>query len=151
MKFSKYERAFGCVQSAEISCAKYVDEVVEVLRKATAPMSCAEIGEQVFGKKEYHRAELCKSYSAKIGTVLTRLVNGGYVDTDERKGIPHSFTVQEEYWVDANDEPEYIAITDCFGRKYKVENPYFKGYKRVKMQPVTKLVYKNIRTYIWIG
>ncbi len=153
MKVTEYEKTYVSVKNA-ISATKYVEAVVEFLRKQTAPATCTEIGKGVFGDV-YSRSCMSKSYAAQMGQVLRHLRKGGFIKVEERKGDPIEIEI-EEYIVpeDENGEPPMLTVHDEQGREFRIDNPNYNrmdAWRRGHWGRVKKTVIPTIKTYIWVA
>ena len=151
MKVAEYEKTYVSVSKA-IDDVRHVEAVVEFLRKQIAPVTCAEIGNAVFGG-EYSHSYMSKSYAAQMGQVLRHLRKGGFVKVEERKGDPIEIEVED--WIsepDIHGESATIIVHDDKGREYHINNPhYVGGWRHGHWGKVKKTVTPTIRAYLWVA
>lgn len=143
MMTSVYEDNYVAVYEAR-KATKDLDTIVNILKNATAPMSCEEIGTAAFGRQYLGN----RSLSAHMGQILRHLRKGGHVAVSTRKGSPIEIEC-EEYMRNVDDEgnPPTIIVHDDEGNKYQINNPKYHGHcwggrwVKVKktIEPVTKL------------
>lgn len=153
MKVTEYEKTYASVSNA-VNDVRHVEAVVEFLRKQTAPVTCAEIGNAVFGGV-YSHSYMSKSYAAQMGQVLRHLRKGGFIKVEERKGDPIEIEVEEYiYDNDDNGEPPMITVHDDKGREYRIQNPNYSGHwtrGHGHWGKVKKTVTPTIKTYLWVA
>lgn len=153
MKVTEYEKTYASVSNA-VNDVCHVEAVVEFLRKQTAPVTCAEIGNAVFGGV-YSRSYMSKSYAAQMGQVLRHLRKGGFIKVEERKGDPIEIEVEGYiYDNDDNGEPPMITVHDDKGREYRIQNPNYSGHwtrGHGHWGKVKKTVTPTIKTYLWVA
>ena len=153
MKVTEYEKTYTSVSNA-VNDVCHVEAVVEFLRKQTAPVTCAEIGNAVFGGV-YSRSYMSKSYAAQMGQVLRHLRKGGFIKVEERKGDPIEIEVEEYiYDNDDNGELPMITVHDDKGREYRIQNPNYSGHwsrGHGHWGKVKKTVTPTIKTYLWVA
>ena len=153
MKVTEYEKTYASVSNA-VNDVCHVEAVVEFLRKQTAPVTCAEIGNAVFGGV-YSHSYMSKSYAAQMGQVLRHLRKGGFIKVEERKGDPIEIEVEGYiYDNDDNGEPPMITVHDDKGREYRIHNPNYSGYwtrGHCHWGKVKKTVTPTIKTYLWVA
>ena len=153
MKVTEYEKTYASVSNA-VNDVCHVEAVVEFLRKQTAPVTCAEIGNAVFGGV-YSRSYMSKSYAAQMGQVLRHLHKGGFIKVEERKGDPIEIEVEGYiYDNDDNGEPPMITVHDDKGREYRIQNPNYNNrwtHGHGHWGKVKKTVTPTIKTYLWVA
>lgn len=145
MKVTDYEKTYKSVSNA-VKDTQYLDAVVDFLRMQSEPLTCADIGEAIFGNK--YSTDRC--YPSRMGQMLGHLRVGGFVKVEEHKGDPIEIEVGD--WIyesDTNKEPPRITVHDDKGREYTMQNPNYKGYRHWGM--VKKTITPTIKTYIWIA
>lgn len=157
MEVSKYEQTYVCVKNA-MNATKYVDKVVNLLRNASAPMSCKEIGTALFGDayKQFPKKEVYDGYmridhdkrrhnenaqglASSLGHVMSNLMREGLVKLTKEKGEP--FTVEIEDYVNVYEGEvceQSIEVWDAKGNKYEITNPnYRRGKYELRKVPTT--------------
>ena len=153
MKVTEYEKTYVSVSNA-VNDVRHVEAVVEFLRKQTAPVTCTEIGNAVFGGV-YSRSYMSKSYAAQMGQVLRHLRKGGFIKVEERKGDPIEIEVEEYiYDNDGNGELPMITVHDDKGREYRIQNPNYSGHwsrGHGHWGKAKKTVTPTIKTYLWVA
>ena len=159
MQFSKYEETFTNVSEVKRSAAKYVDEVVKILREAKDGITCKEIGIKLFGKYDYVEGWHARRLSAELGHVLSNLAYGHFIKF-EKVETGEVVTWQEDTWVqdeikDTNNEPRTIRVHDDAGREYVIDNPRYDYTKRARRsghyETITKSVKPKVKVWHWIG
>ena len=159
MQFSKYEETFTNVSDVERSAAKYVNQVVEILREAKDGITCKEIGIKLFGEHDYVDGWHARRLSAELGHVLSNLAYGHFIKF-EKVETGEVVTREEEIWVkdevkDANNEPRTIRVHDDAGREYVIDNPRYNYAKMVRprghYETVTKSIKVKVKVWHWIG
>lgn len=145
-----YEKTYVSVKNA-VHDTQHLDAVVEFLRKQSEPVTCATIGEAVFGDK-YHSYSKGKSCQGMMGQMLKHLRKGGFIKMEERKSDPIEIEV-EDYIRDNdfNNEPPQITVYDKQGREYEIPNPHYVPWGRGHWGIVKKTVTPTIKTYIWVA
>jgi len=156
MEANKYELTYACAKYA-INATRNVEAIVNILREASAPMTCKEIGITMWGdtykrfpekevgmrpyldpKKEYHNQK-ARELSADLGHILSNLSDANLIKVTKEKGEP--FTIEDERYVNVvNDEvcELTIEVWDAKGNKYEIPNPnYRKGRGEYRKVPVT--------------
>ena len=165
MEASKYELTFVCAKYA-IDATQNVDAVVRVLRDASAPMTCKEIGTALWGdaykrfpekevgywplpvdrEKEAHNQK-ARELTSNLGHILGSLTRGGLVKVTKEKGEPVTF--EDERYVNVVDDEicgTTLEVWDAKGNKYEIPNPnYRKGRGEYRKVPVT--VIPTIKKY----
>lgn len=151
MKVNDYEKTYSSVTNA-VKNTKYLDAVIDFLRKQSEPVTCATIGKAVFGN-QYHSCYMGKSCQGMMGQMLRHLRQGGFIRVEERKGDPIEIEDVELIPVnDANNEPPQITVYDEQGRKYVISNPnYVPSYSQGHWGVVKKTIIPTIKTYIWVA
>lgn len=151
MKVNDYEKTYSSVTNA-VKNTKYLDAVVDFLRKQSEPVTCATIGKAVFGN-QYYSSYMGKSCQGMMGQMLRHLRQGGFIRVEERKGDPIEIEDIELIPVnDANNEPPQITVYDEQGRKYVISNPnYVPSYSQGHWGVVKKTITPTIKTYIWVA
>lgn len=152
MKVTDYEKTYVSVTNA-VHDTQHLDAVVEFLRKQSEPVTCAAIGEAVFGD-QYHSYYMGKSCQGMMGQMLRHLRRGGFIKMEERKGDPIEIEVED--WIsdpDVHGEPPMITVHDDKGREYTINNPNYAGgwHRRGHWGKVKKTVTPTIKTYIWVA
>lgn len=151
MKVADYEKTYMSVTHA-LKDTKHLDAVVEFLRKQNEPVTCATIGEAVFGH-DYHSDYLGKSCQGMMGQMLRHLQMGGFVKREDHKGEPFEIDVQE--FVRGNDdngESQLITVHDDKGREFVILNPNFSYWRSEgHYEKVKKTITPTIKTYKWVG
>lgn len=157
MEASKYELTYVCADYA-IRATQNVNKVVSILRDASAPMTCKEIGTALWGDayKRFPKEEIGKwpdsidhekaahnqkarELTADLGHILGNLSRSCLIKVTREKGEP--FTIEKERWVniigDEICEPT-IEVWDAKGNRYKMPNPnYRRGCSAYRKVPVT--------------
>lgn len=164
MEASKYELTYVCARYA-IGATQNVNEVVRILRDASAPMTCKEIGTALWGdaykrfpekevdsypnvdsEKWYHNQK-ARELTADLGHILGNLCRANLVKVTKEKG--ESFTIEEERYVNVvNDEicESTLDVWDAKGNKYKMPNPnYRRGHGEYRKVPV--IITPTIKRY----
>lgn len=158
MQFSKYEETFTNVSDVERSAAKYVNQVVEILREAKDGITCKEIGKAMWGD-EYLNGWMSRSYASQLGIILSNLAYGHFIRF-EKVETGEVVTWEEEIWVkgevkDTNNEPRVIRVHDDAGREYIINNPRYDATKVIRTsghyEIVTKSVKPKVKVWHWIG
>lgn len=151
MNANLYEKTYVSVKNA-VNDTEHLDAVVEFLRKQSEPVTCAAIGEAVFGD-QYHSYYMGKSCQGRMGQMLRHLRQGGFIKMEERKGDPIEIEV-EDFILDndTSGEPPMILVHDDKGREYVINNPnYAAPRRRGHWGMVKKTVTPTIKTYIWVA
>lgn len=153
MNANLYEKTYVSVKNA-VHDTEYLGAVVEFLRKQSEPVTCATIGEAVFGD-QYHSYYMGKSCQGMMGQMLRHLRQGGFIKMEERKCDPIEIEV-EEYIVpkDENGEPPMLTVHDEQGREFRIDNPNYNrmdAWQRGYWGKVKKTVTRTIKTYIWVA
>ena len=151
MKVNDYEKTYSSVTNA-VKNTKYLDAVVDFLRKQSEPVTCATVGKAVFGN-QYSSCYMGKSCQGMMGQMLRHLRQGGFIRVEERKGDPIETEV-DEFILDSDDnnEPPQITVYDEKGRKYIISNPnYFPRRNCGHWGVVKKIITPTIKTYIWVA
>lgn len=158
MQFSKYEETFTNVSDVERSAAKYVNQVVEILREAKDGITCKEIGKAMWGD-EYLNGWMSRSYASQLGAILSNLAYGHFVKF-EKVETGEVVSWAEEIWVkdkvkDTNNEPRTIRVHDDAGREYVIDNPRYNYAKMARprghYEMVTKSIKVKVKVWHWIG
>lgn len=150
MKVTDYEKTYVSVTKA-IDNTRHLDAVVKFLREQSEPVTCAVIGEAVFGD-EYHSRYMGKSYQSIMGQMLRHLRRGGFIKMEEHKGAPIEY--EKEEFIrddDINEESPSIIVYDKQGREYKIANPNYVTFGKGHWEKVKKIITPTIKTYIWIA
>jgi hypothetical protein len=152
MNANIYEKTYVSVKNA-VHDTQHLDAVVEFLRKQSEPVTCATIGEAVFGD-QYHSYYMGKSCQGMMGQMLRHLRQGGFIKMEERKG--DTIEIEVEGWIsepDVNGESPTIIVHDDKGREYTIKNPNYGGdwHRRGHWGMVKKTVTPTIKTYIWVA
>lgn len=152
MKVADYEKTYASVTNA-VNNTEHLDAVVEFLRNQSEPVTCAAIGEAVFGD-QYHSYYMGKSCQGRMGQMLRHLRRGGFIKMEERKGDPIEIEVED--WIsepDTHGEPPTIVVHDDKGREYTINNPNYAGgwHRRGHWGVVKKTITPTIKTYIWVA
>ena len=150
MNANIYEKTYVSVKNA-VHDTQHLDAVVEFLRKQSEPVTCAAIGEAVFGD-QYHSYYMGKSCQGMMGQMLKHLREGGFIKMEERKGDPIEIEVEDYIRDDDNSgEPPRITVYDKQGREYDIPNPRYVPCGRGYWGMVKKTVTPTIKTYIWVA
>jgi len=150
MNVTKYEKTYASVSKA-INDVCHLETVVEFLRQQTKPVTCAEVGNAVFGE-EYSRSYRSRSYSAQMGQVLRHLREGGFVKVEKRNCDPIEIEVEECVYRDENGNLATIKVHDDEGNEYEIPNPkYHHSYRNKHWEKVKKTVIPTVNTYIWVA
>lgn len=150
MQVSKYEKTYVSVVNA-INATEHVEAAVEFLRKQTAPVTCAEVGKDVFGDV-YSRSYMSKSYAAQMGQILRHLRKGGFIKVEERKGDPIEIEVEEYVRRDEKGNPSTIKVHDDEGNEYEIPNPKYRpSYRNGRWERVKKTVTPTTKVYTWVA
>lgn len=149
MKVTDYEKTYKSVSNA-VKDTQYLDAVVDFLRMQSEPLTCADIGEAIFGNK--YSTDRC--YPSRMGQMLHHLRVGGFVKVEEHKGDP--IEVEVDGWIpepNTYKEPPRITVHDDKGREFTINNPYYFGDypRRGHWGRVKKTITPTIKTYIWIA
>lgn len=150
MNANIYEKTYVSVTNA-VHDTQHLDAVVEFLRKQSEPVTCATIGEAVFGD-QYHSYYMGKSCQGMMGQMLRHLRQGGFIKMEVRKGDPIEIEVEDFILdSDANGEAPRITVYDQQGREYNIPNPRYAPYAHGHWGKVKKTVTPSIKTYIWVA
>lgn len=150
MKVTEYEKTYASVTSA-VNDTEHLEAVVEFLRKQSEPVTCATIGEAVFGD-QYHSYYMGKSCQGMMGQMLKHLREGGFIKMETRKGDPIEIEVEDYIRdEDTSGEPPRITVYDKQGREYDIPNPRYVPCGRGHWGTVKKTVTPTIKTYIWVA
>lgn len=156
MEASKYELTYACARYA-IEATQNVNEVVRILRDASAPMTCKEIGTIMWGDaykrfpeeevgeypnvnrgKEAHNLK-ARGLTADLGHILGNLLDANLIKVIREKGEP--FTIEQERYVNVVDDEiceTTIEVWDAKGNKYEMPNPnYRRGHGEYRKVPIT--------------
>ena len=163
MEVSMYEKTYTCVNVAK-RATEYVDKVVELLKKASAPLTCQEIGTTLWGDKyafsntgdrfqQRRENYFYHSRSSTLGKILAHLTNKGFVKrtvvkTEEPVVNALGNIVTRTKWVPGKEAPYYIDVWDKDGNRYQMQNP---NWQRVKGHYENVPIYKTYATYTWVG
>ena len=142
--------------------------VLDILRSATKPMTCKEIGTAIMGEEYskpatrklssgifdytyYGRSGEARSWSSFIGRVMKILSDKGIVKTEIIDGEP--VTIEVEDWVDNPEAPpRELIVHDDDGNDYKIPNPKYDCRKYGgTWQKVKKTITPKIKVYSWVG
>lgn len=138
-----YENTYVSVQKARWDVL-YLDRVMEVLSKASAPLSCHDIGFAIWGVDYLgHRRR-----AAHMGQMLKHLRQGGFIRVEKIAGEPVEVEYDEyqgEY--DDEDNPRYIKVHDDEGNTYNMPNPKYRGYYCGKWVKIKRTVIPTIKVY----
>ena len=152
MKVTDYEKTYVSVTNA-VHDTQHLDAVVEFLRKQSEPVTCAAIGEAVFGDK-YHSNYMGKSCQSMMGQMLRHLRRGGFIKMEERKGDPVEIEVEDFILYNniVGNEPPTLIVHDDKGREYIINNPNYVAPRRHGYWGmVKKTIIPTIKTYIWVA
>lgn len=151
MKVTEYEKTYTSVCDA-VNDVRHVEAVVEFLRKQAKPVTCAEVGNAVFGGVYSHSC-MSKSYAAQMGQVLRHLCKGGFIKIEERKGDPIEIEVEEYVHTDEQGNPSTIKVHDDEGNEYEIPNPKYRrpAWCSGHWEKVKKTVTPTIKTYLWVA
>lgn len=139
--------------------------VLDILRSATKPMTCKEIGTAIMGEEYskhatrtsvleftyYGRSGEARSWSSFIGRVMKILSDKGIVKTEIIDGEP--ITIEVEEWVDNPEAPpRELIVHDDDGNDYKIPNPKYDYLKHGgTWEKVKKTIIPKIKVYSWVG
>lgn len=141
--------------------------VLDILRSATKPMTCKEIGTAIMGEEYskhatrkisnvleftyYGRSGEARSWSSFIGRVMKILSDKGIVKTEIIDGEP--ITIEVEEWVDNPEAPpRELIVHDDDGNDYKIPNPKYNYLKHGgTWEKVKKTITPKIKVYSWVG
>ena len=141
--------------------------VLDILRSATKPMTCKEIGIAIMGEEYskhatrkissvleftyYGRSGEARSWSSFIGRVMKILSDKGIVKTEIIDGEP--ITIEVEEWVDNPEAPpRELIVHDDDGNDYKIPNPKYDYLKHGgTWEKVKKTITPKIKVYSWVG
>lgn len=149
MNANIYEKTYVSVKNA-VHDTQHLDAVVEFLRKQSEPVTCAAIGEAVFGD-QYHSYYMGKSCQGMMGQMLRHLRQGGFIKIGLTDGAPVEVSSWE--WVDAvGAPPSKIRVHDEEGNEYWIANPKY-DYRRHggNYQEVKKTIIPQVKTYLWVA
>lgn len=142
MTTNTYENTYVCVRDTK-DTLRYLDRVVDFLRKQSEPMTCADIRFQLFNN--------CVS-SAKVANDLRHLVKGGFVRREEREFPPVEIEYEDFVRVTDDGEPQMLRVKDDKGREYTIPNPNFNWCNsHGEWQTVKKTVTPKRNVYLWVG
>lgn len=143
-----YENTYVSVQKARWEVAD-LDLVMEILSKASEPMTCHDIGFAIWGAGylDNHRS------AAHMGQMLRHLRQGKFIRMEEVKGEP--FEVEYEEWVnnvlpDENGNLPTLKVHDDAGNEYTIPNPKYRGrlyYNGGHFEKVKKTITPRIKVY----
>lgn len=141
---TNYENTYVSVNNARKDTAD-LDKVVEILSKASAPMSCHDIGFAIWGVG--YLDNRCRA--ARMGQMLKHLREGGFIKGEEVKGEPVEIEYEEYVRnVDAKGNLPYIKVHDDEGNTYDMPNPKFDRWTcSSSWQKVKKTVTPTIKVY----
>lgn len=149
MNVTDYEKTYLSVKNA-VDDTQHLGAVVEFLRKQSEPVTCATIGEAVFGD-QYHSYYMGKSCQGMMGQMLRHLRQGGFIKVDLIDGAPVEVSSWE--WVDAvGAPPSKIKVHDEDGNEYLIANPKYDyrchggNYEEVK-----KTIIPKVKVYLWVA
>ena len=156
MNTTNYEKTYSSVSMAEKS-VEHLEEVVNFLKQQTEPLSCAEIGKNLWGSSYSNKSRYASGIipPAKLSQVLRHLCMGGFVKVEEINGEPVIIGDREWVYLTSDGEPiyQYITVYDKNGKEYKINNPEFcrchygdKG----RWETVTKTIIPRIKVYSWV-
>lgn len=153
MKVTDYEKTYVSVTNA-VNDTQHLDAVVKFLRGQSEPVTCATIGEAVFGDK-YHSYYMGKSCKGMMGQMLRHLRKGGFIKMEERKGDPIEIEI-DGYIVpeDESDEPPMLTVHDERGREFRINNPNYNPmntWRRGYWGRVKKTVIPTTKVYTWVA
>ena len=148
---TKFEDTYSSVAIAK-KYTKYVADVVDFLSKQTEQLTCKEIGVGIFGEA-YTNSYVARSYSARLGQVLSHLREGGFVTVEERLGDPIEIETREWIIEDSNGVPLTIYVYDDKGNTYEIPNPKasLRDTRHGHWGTVKKTIFPKIKFYKWVG
>lgn len=140
---TNYENTYVSVQKARWDVID-LDLVMEVLSKASAPMSCRDIGLKIWGPTYLNN----RRRAAHMGQMLKHLRQGKFIREEEVNGEPVEVEY-DEYQRNVDDEgnPYYIVVHDDEGNKYQMHNPKWRGYNGGRWVKIKKTVTPRIKVY----
>ena len=162
MKTNAYENTYVSVNNAKKETAD-LPRLVELLRNATAPMSCKEIGFAMFGDAyAYHGNPTSNDawiqrinrqrLTAHLSQMLRHLVRGRFIRRDEIDGEPVEVEREEYRRIDDYGNPQYIRVHDDEGNEYQMPNPkYNPCYYKGDWVKVKKTIVPKVRVYTWVA
>lgn len=162
MTTNVYEDTYSSIETARNHTAD-LPQLVELLRNATAPMSCKEIGFAMFGDAyaydgdpTSHDAWLQRINRRRLTSHLTQmlrhLVRGGFINREEINGEPVEVEQEEYRRIDDDGHPQYIRVHDDEGNEYMMPNPkYNPCYGTGNWVTVKKTIVPKIRVYTWVA
>ena len=163
MTTTAYENTYVSVNNAKQNTAD-LPQLVELLRSATAPMSCKEIGFAMFGNAyayngdpDSHEAWLQrinrKRLTSHLSQMLRHLRKGGFVRTDEIDGEPIEVEREEYRRIDDEGNPQFIRVHDDEGNEYQMPNPKYDVWRACRTHgewvKVKETITPKIKVYIW--
>ena len=140
---TRYEDTYDSVQQARKFTAD-LDKVVEVLSKASEPMTCHDIGFSIWGVGYLDN----RRRASHMGQILKHLREGGFITVEKRtNGEP--IEIEYEKWVnlDKDGNPPTIKVHDDEGNEYLINNPKYSGYGGGRIMKVKKTVTPTIKVY----
>ena len=140
---TNYENTYVSVQKARWDVID-LDLVMEVLSKASAPMSCRDIGLKIWGPAYLNN----RRRAAHMGQMLRHLLQGSFIRWDEVKGDPIEVEYEKYIREDDKGNPPFIKVHDDEGNEYIIHNPKFNGYAAEgRLVKVKKTVIPTTKVY----
>ena len=151
MKFSKFERLYGCVCDTMESSAGIIDKVAEYLQQVNEPMTCKEIARAIYGEEFFSKAWMRQSFVSRTSSALHHLIRGGYVKREEiDDGAPFTVKREKMVWADENGKSLIIeAIDPISGKKYDIANPSRHVYYTITVME-DKIIQPKKAVFTWI-
>lgn len=139
---TKYENTYVSVQKARWDVVD-LESVMEILSKASEPMTCRDIGFAIWGVGylDNHRR------AAHMGQMLKHLRQGGFIRVEEVNGEPIEVKYEKYSSVDEEGNTRYITVHDDAGNKYQMPNPNYSGYSHGCWTKVKKIITPVIKVY----
>ena len=158
-----YEKGFVCVKNA-LKATRYTDQIVIILRNATAPMSCKEVGYQLFGllyndgiKHDGEEwGDVCARSAASVSHALEGMARSGHVKCERVEGEPIEIEKREFVTapaVDNDGNSRMIKVHDDEGHEYEMINPKYNAANSVgwHWETVKKTIPTHYNVYTWVG
>lgn len=140
---TNYEDTYVSVQQARWDVID-LGLVMEVLSKASAPMSCRDIGFAIWGVGYLDN----RRRAAHMGQMLKHLRQGKFIRMEEVDGEPVEVEYEEYIRTDDEGNPATIRVHDDAGNEYQMLNPKYRpSYGSGKWQKIKKTVTPRIKVY----
>lgn len=140
---TNYENTYVSVNNARKDTAD-LDEVIKVLSKASAPMSCHDVGFAIWGVDYLDN----RRRAAHMGQMLKHLREGGFLKVEEVKGEPIEVEYLKFVRRDKGGNPSHIRVHDDEGNVYEIRNPKYNGWCETgKWENIKKTVIPRIKVY----